>query len=172
MKIINQNKTSILDRMNCKVSVLRGIEKNSNKIKFEQMSFREMIDTIKLTYRSDEDENPEDDFGGDNNGGSFSTKSNKEKEKKEIEKYYNKKKIKLTYSVIQCAGHSLGFIPFVYQEATEDKNNRLIIYDIYKEKVVSSIIINPDKNSKDLISINEVDNMFKSYQLCFSSEVE
>jgi len=60
----------------------------------------------------------------------------------------------------------------VYQEANEDKNNRLIIYDIKNREVSSSIIINPDPISKDHININEKDSLFKSYQLCFSSDLE
>lgn len=77
MVIINKNKTPILDRMNCKVSVLKGLEKNGFKFKFENMSFREMMDFIKLAYRSDDDENPEEEYGVKDNS---NTKPKKEQQ--------------------------------------------------------------------------------------------
>jgi len=50
METIYEKDNPILDKRDCKVFMLRGIEQNSNKFNFKEITFKDMMDFIRITY--------------------------------------------------------------------------------------------------------------------------
>jgi len=104
MKVIFKGDRPII-RSNEKVMVLRGIKEKEDKFKFEDIDFGTVMSQVKQ-MESDNEENEQ----ADKNEEEVDDNANSKAKDK---RYYDSKKIKLSYAHIQNK-QPLNFIPFIY----------------------------------------------------------
>lgn len=126
----------------------------------EVMLLKDARTLRKIKYR----EILEHQYGGDVADGDYTTREVNDQQK---ESNYNH--IKLTFCTFTDEALHMHYFPFVYQEAFNVENNRLLIYDTELKQLAEPVQINPALPNWNLM-LEDKDG-FNCYSVCRTSDL-